>query len=103
MSNFDIGNIVRLSVAFTDSNNAPVDPGAISLNIRPISTYTYVDNDIIRDGAGLYHYDYTPSAPGLYYYRYIGTDGATAASDGQFGITASQATDPWPQGLTPCC
>lgn len=100
MSSFDIGNIIRLSVAFTDTSNAPVDPGVIQLNVRtaggPVETFTYADNQIMRDGVGRYHYDYTPAVPGLYYYRFVGSEGATAAADSQFGITASPATGDWP-------
>lgn len=107
MTSFDIGNVIRLSVAFTDSSGTPVDPGSVQLNVRAagdaVETFTYADNQIIKDGTGLYHYDYPPATPGLYYYRFIGTDGATAAGDSQFGITASLATDSWPPINPPNC
>lgn len=101
---FDIGNVVRLTVTFTDTAGELIDPSAVQLNIRPyggdISTYTWLGGDIIRASLGVFYYDYTPSQPGLYYYRFIGTGALVAAGDSSFSITSSPATGTWPTPST---
>jgi hypothetical protein len=109
MSNFyDIGNIIRLSVAFTEiDGTTPIDPTAIQLNVRlfggDVQSFTYANAQVLRDGAGLYHYDYMPDQAGLYYYRYFGTGAAVAAGDGQFSVDDSATLYPVPYPSPSCC
>lgn len=107
MSNtYDLGNVIRLSVVFTQLGGAPIDPTAVQLNVRPyggdIQTFTYALNQITRTGVGAYYCDFTPTTPGQYFYRFSGTGAAVAAGDGQFNVTDSNAIDPNPFPA-PCC
>ena len=96
----DINDLIRLSAAFTDAlTNAALDPTAVTLKIRrrakgvTTTTYTYgVDAGLVRDGVGLYHLDYTPTAAGDYYYRFTGTGAAQAAEEKFFRVRTSQVT-----------
>lgn len=104
---YDIGNLIRLSVAFTLADGTPIDPTNVQLNVRPsqgaTEIFTYAANQVQKDGIGLYHYDYEPDASGIYYYRYVGTGGAIAAADCQFQVTDSVTLEPFPSVLPPCC
>lgn len=97
---FDIGNVIRLKVVFTDIDGSAVDPTDVQLNVRlyggDVETFTFGNGQVQRQATGIYYYDYTPSQPGLYYYRYIGSGDAVAAGDSTFSISSSQADGQWP-------
>lgn len=102
---YDIGNIIRLKVAFTDLSGNPVDPTDVQLNVRPyggdLQTFTYLDSQVLRLGVGIYYYDYTPLVAGLFYYRYIASGAVVAAGDSSFNVSSSPASSTWPAS-TPC-
>lgn len=91
VNSYDIGNIVRLSAAFTDISGVPTDPSTVTLTIRlpDLTVVTKVGGDLTHPSTGSFYYDYTPPQSGTYYYRYAGTGVCTAAADASFIITAS--------------
>lgn len=102
---FDIGNIVRLSATFRDLAGTLVDPGDVVLYIRiyagETQQFTFAADEVKKLSIGIYYYDFVPTESGKYYYRYYGSNGPTAAADGQFSITASPTQGDWPSA--PAC
>lgn len=82
-NSYTLGQVVRLSVAFTDSAAAAVDPTTVTLKIKdPVGaevTKTYALSEVIKDSAGIYHFDHTPTLEGSHHYRWEGTAPSTAA------------------------
>jgi hypothetical protein len=81
------GNKIRLSVAFTDSNAAPIDPGTVSLEyaILPAAPTVqgYNPGNIVRDSTGAYHYDLdTTGMVGTLTYEWVSTGVGQAAVQG---------------------
>ncbi len=85
------GQRVRLSVVFTDDQQAPVDPDA-SVIVKykdpagAVTTKTYLtDQEVVRDGTGAYHIDVDPNQAGTWDYRWEGSGANTvAAAEGSF-------------------
>lgn len=85
LTNYDVGDKVRSSVAFTNSSDVATDPTAITFAWRieggTVITFTSgVDAELVNDSTGNYHVDLTLAAAGIYYIRWLGT-GTVAASD----------------------
>jgi hypothetical protein len=97
ITHFLLGNLVRLSATFVNAAGAPVDPGFIILTIKlpdcSTETLTYANGDIIKDGIGLYHYDFLTTEAGLHYYLYDATGDVIAASQGQFAVDPVNTLD----------
>jgi len=90
-TDYDIGDLVRLSATFTDTAGALTDPTATTFSIKvpsgTVTTYTYgVTADIVRDSLGLFHVDYSPLAEGIHYYRFVGTGACQTADEAPFYI-----------------
>lgn len=84
-ANYDIGDSVRISVAFTDLTGAPTDPTTIVLTVQaPDGTQTAPA--VVHDSTGSYHADYAPSQSGLHVYRWVGTGALVVAEEGDFSI-----------------
>lgn len=90
MTQVYIGNIIRISGAFTDVNGAAVDPTTVTLRIKPPSGSTVVVTNATKDSVGNYHYDYTPTLKGKHYYRWEGTGACVTANEGDFQIEKSK-------------
>lgn len=90
---YEVGDIARLSVTFTDINGTPTDPTTVSLLIQtPDNNQTTVSSgSITRVSAGLYYYDYTITQAGTptvpdHLYRYTGTGAITAVIESRFTV-----------------
>ncbi len=89
----DLGDVVRLSVTFTDGGTA-VDPGGVTFKIRPpigdIVTYVYgTDAALVRTATGAYRLDYEPTVHGTYQWRAAGTSSNKAAGEQTFRVRDS--------------
>lgn len=93
MNTYDIGDVVRLSSAFTQ-DDAPIDPTTVSLKVMNAdgtsNTYTYAAGQLVKDSSGVYHYDIAPAARGTYRYRFFSTGIGTAAEEKWFQVRAQQ-------------
>lgn len=96
-STFDMGDRVRVKGSFTDplNSSAPIDPSNVYLDVTSpdgtTTTYTYgVDVGLTNDGTGVYYYDITLDAAGLWYYRWYST-GSGQASGRDLIIARPQA------------
>jgi hypothetical protein len=78
MNHYLIGELVHLLLSFVDTvTQAGIDPNLVTLHVSgPDGTFTKtygVDADLIRDGAGKYHLDYSPANAGVFNYYSQGT------------------------------
>jgi uncharacterized protein YfaS (alpha-2-macroglobulin family) len=87
-----VGAVPTLSAAFTRrSNGNAVDPTTVTFNIRqPDETYIEyvysVDAELIRDGVGLYHVDFTVDQAGEYCYGFVGAGDVNALAEKTFEV-----------------
>lgn len=76
MDNLNVGDVVRLRSVFTvlDVNT---DPTTITLEVQSPSgtttSYTYADEEITREGAGIYYYNLSVNEAGWWVYQWTGT------------------------------
>lgn len=93
INEYDVGDVVRLSVTFTDGGTA-VDPGTVTFKVRPpvgdIVTYVYgTDAALVRTATGAYRIDYEPTLHGTYVWRAAGTVTNKAAGEQTFRVRDS--------------
>ena len=93
----DIGDLRRLSVAFTDSGGTAGDPDAVTFTLRTpdgtVTTYTYgTDAELVRSGTGAYYVDWTIAQAGRHVYRFAGAGTLTAAENSEFYARRNEAT-----------
>lgn len=94
MGTYYVGNLVRVSVVFTNSVGTAVDPTAVKCQVRTpagvVTTYTYgTDPEVVKDSTGNYHLDVNASTEGLWRYRWYSTGTGQAAAEGAFDIPDS--------------
>jgi hypothetical protein len=90
----DKGDLVRLTVTFTDTTGAPADPTAVRLYIKTpggvLTTLVYgTDSAVVREETGVYHYDLLCTMPGDWPVRWEGTGAVTAAVEGSVPVGPS--------------
>ena len=91
---YDVGDLVRVTLQFTDSSSQPADPSTVRGKLRDPAgqTTTYVfgtDPELIQDSSGTYHFDIDVATPGEWRYRGEGTGAVQAASEGRFSARDS--------------
>lgn len=93
MAAINIGDVRRVSVAFTNLAGAAADPTAVLLYVKKpgvgYTTYTYgVDVSVVKDSTGNYHADLTLDTVGMWLFEWAGTGVVTANEGGQFRVSA---------------
>lgn len=87
---YDIGDMARITAAFTTAAGVAVDPTVITLKVKTpallTTTYTFGGGEIVKDSVGNYHLDYTIAASGWHRYEWQGTGAATASEPGAFSV-----------------
>ena len=98
MARYDIGNVVRATVALTNplDGDAAVDPAAVFASVRDtsgaVTTYTYGDDaELVKSATGIYYIDVTLAAAGRYYVRLWSTGSGQAAEESSFECIAHKA------------
>ena len=92
MTDYVLGNRIRIIASFTDTDDVAADPDALTLKIKrhnasTETTYTFgVDADIVKDSVGEYHADIDPDAVGWWMYYWAGTGDNAGATEGSFRI-----------------
>jgi hypothetical protein len=80
---YQIGDQVRLSANFTDSNSVAADPSSLSIRVIVGSAdneFAYVtDAEVIKSGVGSYYYDIDVASPGQHFVRWRGWGNVRAA------------------------
>lgn len=92
VNSYPLGSIVRLTGTFRVGATL-TDPATVTVKVRTpagvITTSTYAASQVVKDGTGIYHLDYTPAATGEYHWRAEGTGAATAAAEDKFVVSPS--------------
>ena len=93
MDLFIRGTLIHIRVSFTVETVA-TDPTVVTYEmITPDGKSTaYIfgtDVALVKDSAGNYHVDFTPSMRGMHCYRFAGTGTCQAACEGQFLVPPS--------------
>lgn len=71
-----VGSPVRVSVTFralVNNVSTVVDPVSVVVNILDSTGAILFSDTPVKDGFGIYHYDWTPSATGPYTMQFVGT------------------------------
>lgn len=92
---YDIGDVLRTRGAYTDINDAPIDPSAVYVSVKTpagiVTTYTYGSGpDIQRSDVGDYFYDLTFTAPGRWYVRHYSTGIGESSEETMYFVRKSQ-------------
>lgn len=93
MNTYDIGDDVRLSVAFRVSN-VLTDPTTVICKVKDpnniVTTYTYgVGSDIVHSSTGNYYVDHPVTIRGTHFVRWEGTGTANGAEESTFFVRES--------------
>ena len=90
-----IGDVQRVSVAFTNAAGAAADPTTVILYVKKAgetsyTTYTYgVGIVVVKDSTGNYHADLVlDEGVGTWLFEWEGTGAVIATAGGQFRVTA---------------
>lgn len=86
MSDFDIGDQIRLSVAFTDLAGTAADPTTVVCTVRKPDNTTSTPS-VTNDSTGAYHSDLTLDLDGSWYFRFAGTGALVVAEEGTFVVS----------------
>jgi hypothetical protein len=91
VSYYDLGDLVKVSGAFTDADDVAQDPAAVYVQIKTpagtVTSYQYgVDADVVKAGTGSYYINVDADEVGLWDYRWYSTGSGQAADEGQFRV-----------------
>lgn len=86
---YDIGDLRRFEVTFTDINDVAADPTTITFKIREpdgtVTTYVYGTNsELVKDATGKYHVDWTVAKAGRHIVRWEGDGSLITAEEAEF-------------------
>jgi hypothetical protein len=93
---YQLGTAVKVSVAFTDIDDATFDPATVTCAVQSPSqdagaktTYAYpADAELVKDATGNYHLWIATDEVGTWVYGFIGidSDGNEIANDASFDV-----------------
>lgn len=95
MADFVIGEVVRLPLRVTDLAGAAVEPGGVTLKIKPpvgaVDEYVFgVAPEVLNDGTGRYHADIVLTAAGTWAYRWELAAPNAGAAEGTITVQKSR-------------
>lgn len=94
MNSYQVGDQVRVSVAFTNTAGTAADPTTITLLVkqrqRAVATYTFAAGQVTKTATGAYYRDVDVTEEGIWDYRWVGTGAVVAAAEGSFNVPDSQ-------------
>ncbi len=95
MNTYDIGDVARLSSAFTAAGVA-TDPTTTTLTVKTPAgvetSYTYALAELTKSSAGVFYRDLDCAEAGTWHYRFAGTGAVKAAGEAFFVVRRSQFT-----------
>ncbi len=96
-STFDVGDTVRIAVAFTDTGGTAADPSGAIRRLRKTPTgvvdtvtYSVSTGDITKASVGNYYTDVVTTATGTYWLRYDSTGTIVSAQESYFMVRTQQ-------------
>jgi hypothetical protein len=82
---YDIGDVVELRAAFTDTANTPANPSSIALRILAPNGTIYTPTPS-NPSTGVYTHLLQPDQSGWWAYRFTGTGANAAAEEGRIFV-----------------
>lgn len=94
MNVYDVGDLVRVTGAFTNSAGTALDPAVVKFKFTNpagvTTTYTFgTDAQLVKDSTGNYHVDLDASVKGTFRYRWFSTGNGQAAGEHKFFVKTS--------------
>lgn len=94
MDQFNLGDLVRISVRFWDETDAPFDPEMVAFKIRGQEDtigreYPPGNPEIQHPEYGHYYVDFVPDHAGIWSYEWTGRNVVQLAEGGQFYVRRS--------------
>ena len=92
---YDVGDVVRVSAAFTNASDVAADPTTVKLYYRDPSDGTITeleygqDAEIVKESTGNYYADLEPDAAGVWFYKWEGSGSVTATVEGFYKVRES--------------
>lgn len=95
MSDFVLGELVRVSAAFTNLVGAAADPAAVRFKYKDpegaATSLVYgVDAALVRDSEGNFHVDIDANQPGTWKWKFYATGTGQTADTGSFTVEADE-------------
>lgn len=95
MNVYEIGELVRCSVAFADDDGNAQDPTGVTFRVRKpdgtVTSYAHgTDAELVKDATGSYHVDVSAAAAGRWTFRYEGSGTGQSAGERAFRVKASR-------------
>lgn len=92
-STYELGQLLTLSVEFRNAAGILVDPSTVKFRLQKpdgaiVELVYLIDAALQKTSTGKYFTDFTPSMPGAYTYRFIGTGSAVAANQNEFNVAS---------------
>jgi hypothetical protein len=92
---YHVGDLVRISAAFTNAAGTAVDPTAVFAKYKDPSGNTttleyLVDAALVKDSTGNYHVDIDVDEVSRWRYRFYSTGTGQAANEGSFDVKESE-------------
>ncbi len=94
---YDVGDLRRFQVSFTDVDDAPVDPTSVTVRLREpdgtLMSFVYgTDPEVVRTALGAYEIDLALTQAGRHVLRWEGTGAGQAAEETEFHVRAPHAS-----------
>lgn len=91
INSYDVGDLVRVSAAFTDDAGTATDPTTVSIAYKSpagvTTTLVYgTDPEVVRDSAGHYHADIDVTESGTWRFRWFSSGPGQAAEESRFYV-----------------
>lgn len=88
------GDLIRVTAKFK-VGTVLTDPTTVKVKVKnpagTITTKTYLtDAEVVKDSAGIYHYDITLNASGSWWYRWESTGAAAGAREYRVQVRPSE-------------
>ena len=95
MSDYDIGDLVRLFTTFKDEAGDVADPDVVELTVlEPDGTVTPVSLEAHTPDTGYYAGLFEPMQYGLHWVRWQGSGAVTAAEEYTFSVARRHVPEP---------
>jgi hypothetical protein len=96
INTYDVGDLVKVSVLFTDVNDEPADPATVSLAFSDPSgnslTYDYgSDPEVVKNSTGSYYVELSIDEAGDWFYRWYSTGAGQGSEQSQFAVKPNSA------------
>ena len=91
---YRMGDDVRCTGTFTDSDGAAIDPATVIFSVKDpsgnVDSYIYgVDAEVVKSATGVYYVDVDADESGDWWYRFHSTGTGKAAEEDRFVVEIS--------------